>query len=57
MMTYSESFVSDCLFIGPFDLSLSLGYPVPSPDPHPEVEKIITRIRETAKKNGKAWYV
>jgi len=43
----------DCLFIGPFDLSLSLGYPVPSPDPHPEVEKVIQRIREVAKKNGK----
>jgi len=43
----------DCLFIGPFDLSLSLGYPVPSPDPHPEVEKVIAKIRETAKKNGK----
>ena len=45
----------DALFIGPFDLSLSLGYPIPSPDPHPEVEKVITRIRGTAKKHGKYW--
>ncbi|KZS88653.1 Phosphoenolpyruvate/pyruvate domain-containing protein [Sistotremastrum niveocremeum HHB9708] len=43
----------DVLFIGPFDLSLSLGFPPPSPDPHPEVEQVITRIREAAHKNGK----
>lgn len=48
--------LKDALFIGPYDLSLSLGYPVPSPDPHPEIEKVITRIREVAKKNRKAWY-
>ncbi|KAF7345774.1 4-hydroxy-2-oxo-heptane-1,7-dioate aldolase [Mycena venus] len=29
--------VADGIFIGPFDLSISLGYPLPSPDPHPEV--------------------
>ncbi|KAI8986830.1 Phosphoenolpyruvate/pyruvate domain-containing protein [Trametes punicea] len=34
----------DGVFIGPYDLSLSLGFPPPSPDPHPEVEKVIQRI-------------
>ncbi|KAJ7917168.1 Pyruvate/Phosphoenolpyruvate kinase-like domain-containing protein [Mycena leptocephala] len=29
----------DVLFIGPYDLSISLGYPAPSPDPHPEAGK------------------
>jgi len=43
----------DCLFIGPFDLSLSLGYPPPNPDPHPEVEKVIARIREVSHAAGK----
>jgi len=43
----------DVLFIGPFDLSISLGYPPPSPDPHPDVEKVITRIREAAHSNNK----
>jgi len=43
----------DVLFIGPFDLSLSLGFPPPSPDPHPEVEKAISRIREAAHASGK----
>ncbi|KAJ7260123.1 Pyruvate/Phosphoenolpyruvate kinase-like domain-containing protein [Mycena rebaudengoi] len=43
----------DVLFIGPYDLSISLGYPAPSPDPHPEVEKIIQDIREVVQKAGK----
>ncbi|TFK33389.1 Pyruvate/Phosphoenolpyruvate kinase-like domain-containing protein [Crucibulum laeve] len=34
----------DTLFIGPYDLSICLGYPPPSPDPHPEVEKVIQKI-------------
>ncbi|KAF8891482.1 Pyruvate/Phosphoenolpyruvate kinase-like domain-containing protein [Gymnopilus junonius] len=38
----------DAVFIGPYDLSISLGYPPPSPDPHPEVEKVIQKIREEA---------
>ncbi|KIJ56177.1 hypothetical protein M422DRAFT_150703 [Sphaerobolus stellatus SS14] len=43
----------DVLFIGPYDLSLALGYPTPNPDPHPEVEKIIQRIKEVAHKYQK----
>ncbi|KAF7345777.1 2-keto-3-deoxy-L-rhamnonate aldolase [Mycena venus] len=43
----------DGIFIGPFDLSISLGYPLPSPDPHPEVEKVIQNIRQMAQKAGK----
>lgn len=43
----------DVLFIGPFDLSLALGYPTPNPDPHPEVEKVIQRIKQVAHANGK----
>jgi len=43
----------DVLFIGPYDLSISLGYPAPSPDPHPEVEKIIQNIRQVVQKAGK----
>lgn len=43
----------DCLFIGPYDLSLSLGYPPPSPDPHPEVETIIQDILKATHKAGK----
>lgn len=38
----------DVLFIGPFDLSISLGYPLPSPDPHPEVEKVIQKVLKAA---------
>lgn len=38
----------DVLFIGPYDLSISLGYPTPSPDPHPEVEKVIQGILKAA---------
>lgn len=34
----------DVLFIGPYDLSISLGYPPPSPDPHPDVEAVIQKI-------------
>ncbi|KAJ7162788.1 Pyruvate/Phosphoenolpyruvate kinase-like domain-containing protein [Mycena crocata] len=43
----------DVLFIGPYDLSLALGYPTPDPDPHPEVEKAIQNIREVVQKAGK----
>ncbi|OAX39346.1 Phosphoenolpyruvate/pyruvate domain-containing protein [Rhizopogon vinicolor AM-OR11-026] len=43
----------DCLFIGPYDLSLCLGYPPPSPDPHPDVEVIIQDILKAAHKAGK----
>ncbi|TFY77485.1 hypothetical protein EWM64_g6525, partial [Hericium alpestre] len=43
----------DVLFIGPYDLSISLGYEPPSPDPHADVEKVIQRIREVAHKAGK----
>ncbi|KIM64773.1 hypothetical protein SCLCIDRAFT_1212844 [Scleroderma citrinum Foug A] len=43
----------DALFIGPYDLSLSLGYPPPSPDPHPEVETVIQHILEVAHSKGK----
>jgi len=43
----------DALFIGPYDLSMSLGYPPPSPDPHPEVEQVIQRILNAAHSAGK----
>ncbi|KAJ7587110.1 Pyruvate/Phosphoenolpyruvate kinase-like domain-containing protein [Mycena floridula] len=43
----------DVLFIGPYDLSISLGYPPPSPDPHPEVEKIIQDVLKIAHAAGK----
>jgi len=43
----------DVLFIGPFDLSLALGYPTPDPEPHSEVEKVIQRIKEVAHKYQK----
>ncbi|KAJ7245658.1 Pyruvate/Phosphoenolpyruvate kinase-like domain-containing protein [Mycena haematopus] len=46
----------DVLFVGPFDLSVSLGYPGPSPaspDPHPEVEKVIQKILKAAHNAGK----
>ncbi|KAG1733373.1 Pyruvate/Phosphoenolpyruvate kinase-like domain-containing protein [Suillus paluster] len=43
----------DCLFIGPYDLSLCLGYPPPSPDPHPDVEIVIQNILKAAHKEGK----
>ncbi|KAJ6503865.1 Pyruvate/Phosphoenolpyruvate kinase-like domain-containing protein, partial [Mycena sanguinolenta] len=46
----------DVLFVGPFDLSVSLGYPGPSPaspDPHPQVEEIIQKILKAAHKAGK----
>ncbi|KAJ7487046.1 Pyruvate/Phosphoenolpyruvate kinase-like domain-containing protein [Mycena latifolia] len=43
----------DVLFIGPYDLSISLGYPAPSPDPHPEVEKAIQHIRRVVHDAGK----
>ncbi|KAJ8592598.1 Phosphoenolpyruvate/pyruvate domain-containing protein [Rhizopogon salebrosus TDB-379] len=43
----------DCLFIGPYDLSLCLGYPPPSPDTHPDVEVIIQDILKATHKAGK----
>jgi len=43
----------DVLFIGPFDLSLSLGRPTPSPDPHPDVEEVIQNIKRIGQKAGK----
>ncbi|KAJ7453855.1 Pyruvate/Phosphoenolpyruvate kinase-like domain-containing protein [Mycena latifolia] len=43
----------DVLFIGPYDLSISLGYLAPSPDPHPEVEKAIQHIRRVVHDAGK----
>jgi len=43
----------DVLFIGPYDLSISLGYPPPSPDPHPDVEKVIQTILQSAHDAGK----
>jgi 4-hydroxy-2-oxoheptanedioate aldolase len=47
---------SDVIFIGPYDLSLSLGYPPPSPDPHPDVEQIIQHILKVTHAAGKKWY-
>ena len=43
------------MFIGPYDLSLALGFPPPSPDPHPEVEKVIQQILASAHAKGKKW--
>ncbi|KAG6826467.1 hypothetical protein H0H92_015679 [Tricholoma furcatifolium] len=43
----------DALLVGPYDLSVSLGYPVPNPDPHPEVEKIIQRVLAATHRAGK----
>ncbi|KJA21584.1 hypothetical protein HYPSUDRAFT_727524 [Hypholoma sublateritium FD-334 SS-4] len=43
----------DVLFIGPYDLSISLGYPKPSPDPHPDVESIIQKILQASHASGK----
>jgi len=43
----------DVIFIGPYDLSLSLGYPPPSPDPHPDVEQIIQRVLKVTHGAGK----
>ncbi|KAK0219915.1 Pyruvate/Phosphoenolpyruvate kinase-like domain-containing protein [Armillaria fumosa] len=43
----------DALFIGPYDLSISLGYPPPLPDPHPNVEKVIKEILRVAHSEGK----
>ena len=46
-------FFADVLFIGPFDLSMALGYPPPDPEPHPDVEKVIQRIKDVAHKYQK----
>lgn len=43
----------DGLFIGPYDLSISLGFPPPSPNPHSEVEKVIQSILRVAHEAGK----
>ena len=48
--------IADGVFIGPYDLSLALGFPPPSPDPHPEVEKVIQQILVAAHAKGKKWY-
>ena len=45
------------MFIGPYDLSLSLGYPPPNPDPHPKVEEALQRILKAAHTAGKKWSV
>jgi 2-keto-3-deoxy-L-rhamnonate aldolase RhmA len=47
----------DVLFIGPYDLSIGLGYTPPNPDPHPEVEKVIQQVLQDAHAAGKKWYV
>jgi 4-hydroxy-2-oxoheptanedioate aldolase len=55
---HSYSFNSiDGVFIGPYDLSLSLGFPPPNPDPHPKVEEAIQNILQAAHKAGKKWWV
>ncbi|KAF9558588.1 Phosphoenolpyruvate/pyruvate domain-containing protein [Agrocybe pediades] len=43
----------DALFIGPYDLSISMGYPPPSPDPHPEMEQVMQKILNAAHAAGK----
>ncbi|KAJ7121564.1 Pyruvate/Phosphoenolpyruvate kinase-like domain-containing protein [Mycena epipterygia] len=43
----------DVIFIGPYDLSIAMGYPAPNPEPHPEVEKAIQHIKEVTHKAGK----
>ncbi|CAK5272724.1 unnamed protein product [Mycena citricolor] len=43
----------DVLFVGPYDLSMALGFPPPNPDPHPEVEKVIQQILATSRREGK----
>ncbi|KAK7683064.1 hypothetical protein QCA50_013736 [Cerrena zonata] len=43
----------DGVFIGPYDLSLSLGHPPPSPDPVPAVEEVIQKILKAAHAAGK----
>lgn len=48
---------ADVLFIGPYDLSISLGFRPPNPDPHPEVETIIQQILKISHDAGKKWFV
>jgi 4-hydroxy-2-oxoheptanedioate aldolase len=43
----------DVLFIGPYDLSISLGLPTPNPDPHPDLEDIIQKVLKAAHAAGK----
>jgi 4-hydroxy-2-oxoheptanedioate aldolase len=43
------------LFIGPYDLSISLGLPTPNPDPHPDLEDIIQKVLKAAHAAGKKW--
>ncbi|KAG6917735.1 hypothetical protein DXG01_001271 [Tephrocybe rancida] len=43
----------DVLFVGPYDLSISLGYRTPDPDPHPDVEKVIQKVLAAAHGAGK----
>ena len=54
-LTNWQRTILDVLFIGPYDLSISLGYPVPSPDPHPEVEEVIQKILKAAHESQKKW--
>jgi 4-hydroxy-2-oxoheptanedioate aldolase len=51
----SVDWLLDVLFIGPYDLSISLGYPPPSPDPHPYIEQVIQKILNEAHDAGKKW--
>ncbi|CAL1709313.1 unnamed protein product [Somion occarium] len=43
----------DGVFIGPYDLSLSLGHPPPSPDPVPAIEETIQDILKSSHAAGK----
>lgn len=43
----------DVLFIGPYDLSISLGLPTPNPAPHPDLEDIIQKVLKAAHSAGK----
>jgi len=52
-----NNWAADALFIGPYDLSISLGYPPPSPDPHPDVEQVIQKVLRAAHASQKKWYV
>lgn len=55
-MDSSDHFMTlDVLFIGPYDLSIGLGYKPPSPDPHPYVEKLIQQVLKDAHDAGKKW--
>jgi 4-hydroxy-2-oxoheptanedioate aldolase len=57
LLCRSQGIVTDVLFIGPYDLSICLGYPPPSPDPRPEVESVISDILQVTHNANKKWYV